>query len=203
MFISHKYKTIFIHIQKTGGDSVENIFRKKNRRLITRISLPSEILRTKHCYISDMYNVVDKKILNSYTKFCVVRNPFDRMVSWYSMFKHKTGVFNDVMSAVNNNTNTFRDFILLPNKDLFHRFYVNQIDYISINNKIFVDEILMFENLNEDFNIFKQKINFKATLPHKNKSIREKDYRKYYDDELIEIVYKRFKKDFDYFNYTF
>ena len=74
----------------------------------------------------------DQKVFKNYLKFCVIRNPFDRVVSWYSMFKHQTGVKNAVMDAVNYYANDFREFILLPNEGLFHRFYVNQFDYISI-----------------------------------------------------------------------
>lgn len=203
MVISHKYKTIFIHIQKTGGNSIESIFKKKDRKIISRIPIKKVLMRTKHCYISDINGVVDENILSEYTKFCVVRNPFDRMVSWYSMFKHQTGIVNDVMNAVNSNTDNFRDFLLLPDEGIFHRFFVNQLDYISIDNKVFVDDILKFENITEDFNKFKPKIKFKANLPHKNKSIRKNDFHDYYDDELKEIVFKRFKKDFDCFNYTF
>lgn len=203
MFISHKYKSIFIHIQKTGGNSVEDVFKSKDRKLIRRIEIAPENLRTKHCYISDIENVIDKEVFKNYTKFCIVRNPFDRLVSWYSMFKHQTGVKNTVMEAVNEHCSSFKDFIMLPNEGLFRRFYVNQFDYITVDDKIGVDEILRFESLEKDFNTFKKKVNLKTSLPHKNKSIREESYRKYFNDTLKEIVYNRFQKDFDFFSYSF
>lgn len=91
MFISHKYRVIFIHIQRTGGNSIQKIFEEFDPDLIETIPIDPSKRRTKHCFLSDIRAAVSDDIFHSYTKFCVVRNPFDRMVSWYSMFKHGWG----------------------------------------------------------------------------------------------------------------
>jgi hypothetical protein len=36
----------------------------------------------------------------------------------------------------------------MPNSGLFERFYLNQLDYMQIDGKLAVDEVLRFENLN-------------------------------------------------------
>lgn len=87
MFISHKYKAIFVHIQRTGGNSIQKIFEAHDPALIETIAPHPSHQRTKHCYIADIAAVVDPEILRDYTKFAVVRNPFDRMVSWYAHFQ--------------------------------------------------------------------------------------------------------------------
>lgn len=89
MFISHKYKAIFVHIQRTGGNSIQRIFEEFDPDLIETVPVDPSKNRTKHCYISDIKAAVDEAVFSSYTKFCVVRNPFDRMVSWYSHFKDR------------------------------------------------------------------------------------------------------------------
>ena len=97
MFISHKYKMIFIHIQRTGGYSIQKIFQKYDPDLIEIIPVEPLKKRVRHCFASDIAVAIDGDVFRSYTKFCVVRNPFDRMVSWYSMLKQGFGPVRIVM----------------------------------------------------------------------------------------------------------
>ncbi|PCI30780.1 MAG: hypothetical protein COB67_01105, partial [SAR324 cluster bacterium] len=53
MFISHKYKVIFIHIQRTGGNSIHKIFQEHDPELQESIPVHSLKKRTKHCFASD------------------------------------------------------------------------------------------------------------------------------------------------------
>lgn len=84
MFISHKYRAIFVHIQRTGGNSIQRVFEEHDPDLLEAIPVAPEKLRTKHCHIRDIQLAVPDAIFRSYCKFAVVRNPFDRLVSWYS-----------------------------------------------------------------------------------------------------------------------
>src|SRR5882757_2490353 len=87
MFISHKYKAIFVHIQRTGGNSVQKVFAEHDPDLIDAISVDPAKKRTKHCFASDIRAAIDQNTFASYTKFCVIRNPYERMVSWYFHLK--------------------------------------------------------------------------------------------------------------------
>ncbi len=89
MFISHKYKAIFVHIQRTGGNSIQKIFESHDSALIETIAPHPSHQRTKHCYIADIAAVAPPQLLRDYTKFAVVRNPFERMVSWYAHFQDR------------------------------------------------------------------------------------------------------------------
>jgi len=207
MIISHKYKVIFIHIQKTGGNSVEALFHELDKKIQKRIDVdPQVIKRSKHCFARDVKAVINRDIFDNYVKFCIVRNPFDRMVSWYSMLKYKTGPENSVMQEVNKYASSFEEFLMLPRNHpngLFERFYVNQLDYISEGSEFLVDRILRFENLTNDFSEFAKEIGIHKKLPHVNKSKREKKYQTYYTRTTREIIFSRFKKDIEYFGYEF
>jgi len=91
VLISHKYKAIFIHIQRTGGNSIQQVFTQYDPDVVESVGIDPSKQRTKHCFASDIQAAVDRRLFDSYTKFSVVRNPFARMVSWYSMFRRGWG----------------------------------------------------------------------------------------------------------------
>lgn len=173
--------------------------------------------RLKHCFISDIHGAVEAELFSSYTKFAVVRNPFDRLFSWYAMFKHNTiakseiagGVVrtaalgNAVEAAIEPYLDSFESFLTLPNSGLFERFYYNQFDYLQIDDKIAVDYVLRFENLNNDFNAMAKQMNFPSLLPAVNQSVRQQDYRMAYNQNTQQLVAERFARDLNYFSYTF
>lgn len=91
MFISHRYKVIFIHIQRTGGTSIQKVFEEMDPHLVKILPIDPAMKRTKHCFASDIQKVLDAHTFTTYTKFSVVRNPFDRMLSWYFMLRQGMG----------------------------------------------------------------------------------------------------------------
>jgi hypothetical protein len=66
---------VFVHIQKTGGQTVSRVLRD-NISDITRF-------KPKHEFAIQAMGELEG--WNEYFKFAFVRNPWDRLVSWYSM----------------------------------------------------------------------------------------------------------------------
>lgn len=216
MFISHRYQVIFVHIQRTGGNSINKIFQEHDPDLVEIVPIAPEKKRTRHCYLTDIKAAVDADTFQHYTKFATVRNPFDRFVSWYFMFKHGLGddevpttyahVGEQVMRLVNENAPTFAAFVDLPidhPSGLVRRFYVPQLDYLTEQGELVADRILPFENLSVEFNRFAQEIGFPGQLPHLNRSTRVTDYHSCYNAQTKALITQRFQPDLDYFGYTF
>lgn len=217
MLISHRYRAIFVHIQRTGGNSIRHLFNEMDADALQEVPIDAAKKRLKHCFISDIHAAVDSELFSGYTKFAVVRNPFDRLFSWYSMFKYNTiakseiagGVVrtaalgNAVEAAVEPYLDSFESFLTMPNSGLFERFYYNQFDYLQIDDRIAVDYVLRFENLNNDFNALAQAMNFPHLLPAINQSVRRQDYRAAYTQSTRQLVADRFARDLDYFSYSF
>lgn len=216
MLISHRYKVIFVHIQRTGGNSINRIFQEHDPDLIEIVSVAPEKQRTRHCYLTDIKAAIDADTFQRYTKFATVRNPFDRFVSWYFMFKHGLGadevpptyahVGGQVMRLVNECAPTFEAFVDLPfdhASGLFRRFYSAKVDYLSESGAILADRILCFETLDNDFNQFAQEIGFPGQLPHLNRATSVADYRAYYNAQTRALIAQRFQRDLDYFGYEF
>ena len=81
---SHKYKLVYFHIPKCAGVSVRRaigIDKTKHTGLFKNVSIGLAI--------DVKYNTYDE-IYNSYHKFSIIRNPFERMLSLYS-FRKKQG----------------------------------------------------------------------------------------------------------------
>lgn len=87
MFISPRYQVIFVHIQRTGGHSIHEIFRQYDPDLIETIAIDPSKQRIRHCYAQDIQEAIDHDIFKNYHKFTVVRHPVTRLWSWYQKLK--------------------------------------------------------------------------------------------------------------------
>lgn len=124
--------------------------------------------------------------------FCCVRNPWDRMVSWYTFFKGQGEItlsFFDYMNACFEPSLNTAKYIKPINKQML---FVNSVDYV-----------IKYENLVEDFKVVQEKTNCFAPIGHHNKSQRTK-YRDYYDNDThINMVGDYFRDEIVHFNYEF
>lgn len=144
---------------------------------------------------------------NNYFKFAFVRNPFSRVVSWYLHLKREIRL--GLKGHKINDPGTFDNFVknyceIYKHKKL-ESFYIfqNQLDFLNDGTDVNINKIGTFENLQDDYAYICDIIEIdKVRLSH-HKKWGDPDYQKYYNDELKQIMYKRFEKDFDYFGYRF
>ena len=145
-------------------------------------------------------------IAANYFKFCFVRNPWDKMVSWYFYmrkvrYKDCPKTFKDWVCGTTNN------LPFSPNSSTRYGHIESEFHILphitDRNGKVFLDFIGRFENIENDMSRICKEIGLKnATLPHHNKS-KHKKYWEHYDDETREAVAKKFAKDIKYFDYEF
>jgi len=198
--INHKHKFIFLHIPKTGGTSIENIFDKNYHA-------------NKQHYPLAWHKKTHPKIYAEYFKFSIVRNPYDKVISEYLWHK------NDPLKQFNNK---FRGLSLVDFLELFFSidstFFKNKkwsgwfpmhFETHRIPQTFFLDPIsdldfvIRFENFQEDFDVACDRIKVpRQKLPHTNKT-RSNHYTEYYDDETKSIVAEKYAKDIEYFGYKF
>jgi hypothetical protein len=150
---------------------------------------------------------------NNYYKFAFVRNPWDRLVSWYSMVTAlpnipKTG--NALWRYARENSSTFEEFIynctdeVEIKEGVRYSFAYNQLDYVTDEHgDLLVDFIGRVENIAEDLQKVLRRIGLKLeTVPHDNPS-DHRHYSTFYAPDTEMIVRERFKRDIDYFGYEF
>jgi hypothetical protein len=184
--ISDKYKCIFIHIPKTGGNSIEVAFRKRGKY---------------HPKWRDIQRQNPKK-WESYFKFSFVRNPWDKAVSSF-FYMRQLGLRREQSYA--HKFSNFSDWIKYHDKHFnksFKWYMSPQIDeLVDKKGNIVVDFIGRFENFEKDFDFIKSKTGFPNNLPHVNKS-SHLPWQYYYTSETFEIVKKMSQKDIKAFYYN-
>lgn len=189
--INDKHKFIFIHIPKTGGTSIEQAF-NQNR------------VRQKHRTMTQYENMLHANI-DQYFLFSVIRNPWDRMVSYWNWRQGKYS------APIDGKMNIFSEWLRYIISIDLNRESRNDFkmaispQFTSLknkNNKIIVD-LIRFENLQNDFDTVCEKIGIpQQQLPHYNKT-NHKHYTEYYDEETNQIVAEKYAKDIEYFGYNF
>lgn len=178
---------IFIHINKTGGSSIERALR-----------IPFE-------HKSALEKIAEVGIEQWERKltFAVIRNPWDKVVSHYH-YRVQTN-----QTGMADHRTDFKEWVLLAYRDqdpLYYdkpKMFMPQSDWVSdAEGKILVDRICRFERLSEDFSDICKQLGKDVTLPHL-KSSKRGHYRDYFDAETAAVVASWFRKDLENFNYSF
>lgn len=209
---------IFIHIPKTAGTSIEQVLIDYGLDYIRfnadRNKWWGNLKTDKGTYELDhsTFAYLEKNCKNynpQFFKFCVVRNPYSRLVSEFlhckkigSRFVKNLGNFKSFVYFIRDNF----DYIL-NNEEEKHEVishYLPQNKFIYVNGDCKMDLVIKFEKINEDWQILCKKLNINRKLIKSNKYSYGKtyNYNDYYDDELRNIVYNLYKDDFELFHYS-
>jgi len=214
--ISIQKKFLFIHVPKTGGNSIQNILRNYSEDDIVILSDHQDGIErfevrnkkyniNKHSTITDYKSQLGARLYCSMFKFATIRNPWDLMISFYFSPHRKVTEWrrNEFITLVNKIAN-LRHFIC--EKSLTERLF-NHINFFAWKSKkpldADIDFLMRFEHLESDFKIVCEKLDIPfSPLPKRNASER-KHYSVYYDDELIEMVGQKFHEEIQYGLYEF
>lgn len=179
-------KVVFYRIPKNAGTSIcihlshINLLNFYKRDLRDKFDDPTYIKpdEFKDCFIGDN--------LRNYFSFCVVRNPWDRVVSAY---------------CSSEKSESFGQFCERNADDCFG--IGKQIDWC--NGEYPPTKVLKFENLQEEFVQMKKVhglITVMPDLPHLKRTDHN-HYSRYYNDSSKKIVQSVFEDDIVAFDYDF
>jgi chondroitin 4-sulfotransferase 11 len=195
----HFYKCVFIHIPKTGGVAIHN-------------SLFNSF-GGAHYTIDNYQQIIGKQLFNEYFKFSFVRNPWDRLLSAYFFLK-KGGMCQQDAQFYLKQLNAFDNFncfvenwVNSTNIDTFVHFKKQGDFILNKQNKMDLNFLGYYENINHDFEIVKQHLGMNSknvNLKWLNaSSLSRKNYREYYNETTKKIVATVYEKDIDMFKYVF
>ena len=131
------------------------------------------------------------KIWNSYFKFCVERNPWDKTLSHYHMVNDRAGGSISLAEYIEKG-----------------KFCVNYPKYTDTNGLLLVDKVVKYESLMDELgNVFQELgIPFHGSLGVRAKSQHRKDRRPYQDvfsDKEKNVIEKAFAKEIEMHGYDF
>jgi hypothetical protein len=201
MLISQDPKLLFVHVQKTGGSSLAAVLPGARPFLGTH----DHARRARDVLGSDY---------DAYFKFAFVRNPWDRLVSWYSMIVQQSrgrppASLNRLWRYVLDTASTFEEFVLrcteaIDDVDGRKSFLYNQLDYVSDETGVvIVDFVGRYESFDDDVRqVFRRLGLPEPSLPRLNRS-RHDHYRTFYSPHTRDVVAERYRRDIERFGYQF
>lgn len=227
--ISTKHKTIFVHIPKVAGQSIETLFLEdlglnwdQRGELLMRIKNPHEKgpHRLAHLRARDFvsFGYAEASTFDSFFKFSFVRNPYARVLSLY----HYLG-YSRIISV-----EKFIEKVLAEKVKQDHFFYQPQYDYLySEDGQLLVDYVGKLEQISTDIEYVLAKSGLQSQkLPHVNKSekglkrgltslitnpalllqlnlgkVFSKKKVKALSDHEKKLIYQLYSKDFEHFDY--
>lgn len=154
----------------------------------------------KHSTLADIDGVLAPGELRAMFVFTLVRNPWDRMVSFYTWARSQAFDHPAVRAA---KQNAFPDFVVLPEggEALGHwpaRAYVTLADGHEHCNAF-----VRLERLGVDLPRVEEHLGFRLEVPMLNATVRDRNYRSYYDLATRAAVARISAEDIARFGYTY
>lgn len=181
--VSLKYGLVFVHIPKTGGTTIENLFFNDIENRIKN-------------YNSEHFSIDNYINFNNFFSFTIVRNPYTRIISIYNYYFNGGNQSIQDKKLLNKNIK-LNDFLRHYNKNNM-KHLKTQASFIN-NNIDNINYIGKFENLVNEIQFIANKINVDIDIIHARKT----NYNKYIiTPSFINKINDIYNDDFELFNYN-
>ncbi len=198
--ISNTKKFIYIHINKCGGTSLTDVLKEHAVDFEGK-----KIGYKKHSTMQQVYDVIGSDLADSYYKFTVIRNPLDRISSFY---RHITRSNSRVYKKMNGkfDITNFDKFInnlpdLYKSRSDYGISLISMTEWLMVNGKIKIDKIIKLEDLNSEYKNLSNNFGLESNLKKLNQDPIQIKHASLYTSEMKNIVKSIYKDDFKNFNY--
>lgn len=205
--ISDRRRCIFIHIPRTGGSSLENVIWPRPRvesdlwmGFVSPMRNKYQTGGLQHLFARHVLKEVGAERFNSYFKFAIVRNPFDRLVSQFHYMSKRPDLLGYIGMKAGDGFSRYLSLIA----DHEHVQWTPQVDFLlDEDGKLAVDYIARFENYETDVRAILARLDIAvAELPHASRTLRGA-YARYYSDADRATAERMFARDLSYFHYSY
>jgi len=212
MILSPGRKYVFIHAPKTGGTAMALALESramkddlmlgdtpkalKRRRKVQDAKTAGRLW--KHSTLADIDGLVPS--LDGLFAFSLVRNPWDRMVSYYHWLQDQS-LDHPVVALAGQMG--FADFACAERVRASMRASTARHYMTDATGQERCDLYIRLEHLQQDAASLWDHLGFVLDIPHANRSQREADYRSYYTDAARAAVADACAEDIERFGYTF
>ena len=220
--ISHHHKTVFVHVPKCGGQSVEKLFVDDlgldwdtRAPLLLRPNDEPRLgpPRLGHLLGSEFvqFKYMTQAQFDDYYKFAVVRDPYARLLSFYNYLPLKR-------SRMRRGKLTLDEFVMdwLPQQFELGQSYQSyphtyegmfwfvrpQVDYlVDAQGELLVDDIFRLETIQDDIAKVYEKCGISSRLTHHNASKAATAKRADLSPAHIEVINRLYAAEFDVLGY--
>jgi len=215
MLVSHRKRFIFTKTVKTAGTSVESYFEKycmpdgewqeshSRKEYVSETGIigcrganAKESTWYNHMSAADIRERVGREVWDNYYKFTVIRNPFEKLISGFSMFEH-----DKLLDRIEGETpvERFRNWVQNGGS-------IRDRNKYLIDREECVDYFIRFEDLHGGIKHVCDHLSIPfepSRVPEFKKGIRDDTLgvREYYDNETERLVRKRYAWEFEKFGY--
>lgn len=231
MLISHRKKFIYTKTVKTAGTSVESYFEKycmpegewvftggreeyiSSDGIIGYRGIDARGKKWRnHMPAKEIRNNISIPIWDSYFKFCVIRNPFDKLISGFYFFEKQKQ--NPKLQA-NRQSEISQSLDNINDEGPIERFRswikngeaVIDRDKYLIDQEICVDYFIKYEELENEIKHVCGVLDVPfepERIPKMKAGVRNREIpiRQFYDEETIEIVKRMYQFELEEFKYS-
>lgn len=215
MIISRSRGFVFVHIPKTGGTSLSLALElaapasdiligdtpEARKRAKALRGLKTRGALWKHATLADIDGLVSAADLAGMFVLTLVRNPWDRMVSYYHWLRMQHFEHAAVTLA---KTCQFNDFICHPQTRAGMRRWPARAYVTTVEGTEQCTLFARLEHLEADLAPFEAHLGTSLhPLPRVNRSERPTDWRRAYSDQAATVVATDCAEDIRRFGYTF
>lgn len=208
MIISDSARLVFVHVQKTGGTTVQAWL---------QATLPdARTLRDRHRHAGLRAILEAEPDVGAYLVLGCVRNPWARMLSWHRMVRRWVEAVpegeqltvvrdfrgNRFAQRVAREHPDFESFVL-DGPDRFPRLRRPQVDYLTAGDRT-ADVVARTETLDADLDRLAGRLGLAPPPAERhNVDVERVDYRGFYTPAMRDRVGEVFARDCAAFGYTF
>jgi hypothetical protein len=208
MIVSHRHRFIFAAVPKTGTHAVRQALREQmgdedveQVGLFVNRRFPwAELAAIQHGHLSlrQVRPYLGEDAFGGYFKFAFVRNPFDRFVSYCAFMLRGGDVFQRQPREV------MRHFLFVEPPEQHILFQPQASLLVGEDGRtLLTDEIGRVEDMQGSYDAICARIGIPSRPLDRVNGSSHGDYRRYYDQSLIDGVAARYALDLQLFGYTF
>ena len=194
---NRSHNAIFIHIPKNAGMSIYEMFGMEVGEHGTHVP-------------AFVYESADPAFFRSAMKFCVIRNPWDRMVSAFHFLPTSPWPDDREWSARHLcGMESFSNFLRALEHPVYRSRILTRVHFhpqsrfvTDLSERLAVDHLVEFSRLNDGLHDIARKLGAPFMETRKNTSDHA-DYREYYDARGRRLVEKLYRRDIELFGYSF
>ena len=200
-------KAVYLQVPKTATSTTSSLFLKKLGVVFDDTNYHSIHAHAAPYFVKDENELQKIRKQGEVFTFGFVRNPYTRLISCYKdkiQTEKDTDFFNDYFGLFTPSMN-FTDFInaICKIPDFWaNTHFKSQTSFLFFKNQPKPNFIGKFENYTEDIKVVQERLLLPDIEQSFNITGRSYDLHEWYDVELADKVYKRFKNDFETFGYA-